>query len=78
MGSLRRSALSASRLRVSFFSSASSRSLASSHCSYGTTSGRAITASLTQRQELGLGIAVGETLFRLQYTGTGIRSPTGY
>src|SRR5271163_123237 len=43
MGSLRRSALRASRLRVSSFSSASSRRLASSHSSRDTTSGRLIT-----------------------------------
>jgi hypothetical protein len=46
MGSLRRSVLSASRRRVSFFSSVSSRSLDSSHCSRDTTSGKAITTSL--------------------------------
>jgi hypothetical protein len=37
--------LSSSRLRVSFFSSASSASLASSHHSRDTTSGRAIVTS---------------------------------
>jgi hypothetical protein len=50
MGSLRRSALSASRLWVSSFSSASSsRSLASSHWSQDTTSGKLITTSVKRR-----------------------------
>ena len=43
IGSLRRVALSASCLRVNSFSCASSRRLASSHCSRDTTSGRLIT-----------------------------------
>ena len=53
MGSRRRCAFSASRRRVCSFSVASSRFLASSHCSRVTTSGNAIPTSLGWRAAFG-------------------------